>query len=304
MTEAESKAKGTAWKHNMIYFAVVSPPASGSSGQSLRAARNHRYNLTWDWQLLHYWVNDLKERSRIVVQPLGTIVLPITEQHLNHDKPFEQPVAPFRTVHLPQTTPTSRETSQFPVCSCNPPPGCFRGCTGPSKSLFWFVLYCMCLSQSYFSTTSPLTSTSDLLSSSQWVSPNLILLHNCLVRDNITLQPSPLALSVESPKRRTGERGLALWKLQVGDLGFYLLSLLSKSLLFLLWTTSIQLWVFCQRNFSEALWSKTVSQAYILGDILNWAFINSKVFGKTFLKNSFAFSTISPVYSLLLNFLA
>ena len=45
----------------------------------------------------------------MVVYPLGTTVLPITEQHLNHDKSFEQRVAPLGTVHLPQTTPVSRK---------------------------------------------------------------------------------------------------------------------------------------------------------------------------------------------------
>lgn len=50
----------------------------------------------------------------MVVQPLGNIMLPITEQHLDPDKPLEQPLAPSGTVTCPQTSPASR-TLQSPL---------------------------------------------------------------------------------------------------------------------------------------------------------------------------------------------
>lgn len=51
----------------------------------------------------------------------------------------------------------------------------------------------------------------------------------------------------------------------------------------------------------ELLWgfkSKMVIQAYVLGDTINCSFINLKVFGRTFLKNPLAFSTIPPEFPL------
>lgn len=130
MTEAEPEAKGAAWKCKMVHFVIGSLPALGHDQQPGTTA------VSWpvtDRACLHYWVRVFKEKSRKVVQALATTVLLIIEQHSDHDKPFEQLLAPLERVPLPQTTPASRKLRSPLSTAATDPPGCFTGHQVPDK---------------------------------------------------------------------------------------------------------------------------------------------------------------------------
>lgn len=106
MTEAEPEAKGTAWKRKMIHFVVGFPPASGYDQQPGTTA------VSWPVTECLFVIELVAPRKD--PEWWSSPWAPLSFQSLSSiwimTNLLSRLLAPLGTVHLPQTTPTSRST--------------------------------------------------------------------------------------------------------------------------------------------------------------------------------------------------